>query len=770
MGKLLQILRFYSITLFLMVHIHASVSSPLPIDINSTISGAISVDSEISPHSNNKSEYYTFTLTEETNIVISMESDFYHKIYLLESNGTVIKEASKYDYLNDKIVMTLAQGSYIIDVTSVFSDNYGAFTLSLQESVIKTHVINMDTILDDEWTSSSGISPRSMQFANYYTFTLLQDTDILIDLEGTHPYVYLVDHNNTVIASAGTVGGGHAKIVTKLAAGTYMIDATKEYYSDSIGVYTLRFKTNNITTTQIELNSTIEDAWNLSSGVSPRSKQYTNYYTFTLDEAKDLFIGIQSNVAKEIYLLDENNILIQKTFANKDMFIHLEAGIYMIDVSSVWNTGNYTLTFRENIISNTLIDLNTTLQMAWNNTSGYSPLSHHYSNYYTFTLERYTEISIYLNVYNAALYLLDENGNKIPMIGGGNILATGLDAGTYIIDATQFSSMEQVYEITLKENIVKMQEITFNSIVESQWDEDDGISSKFYGYAKQFTFTLDKQTDIVIELNSTVDMNHLSLWHKENSSELLAFVYGNRMVISLEAGEYVVETGAGDLDIFLVGHFSLRIRENNFQKEPIVLNIPTLGEWTINSGVKRGDYTNQYVFSLAERTRVLITLKSQYSKYIKIDGESFYMHSEEDLLVYKVLDKGMYVVDISINDWNNPYQIGRYELLIEADVEHPSPINALITLNVGAHSTTITWEKGNDSTVGYKIYLNGTFITEVDASKNSYTLSGLNPESQYEYSVMAYNSAGESEAVKGQFTTKKDDFSWLIPINQMILN
>jgi hypothetical protein len=59
---------------------------------------------------------------------------------------------------------------------------------------------------------------------------------------------------------------------------------------------------------------------------------------------------------------------------------------------------------------------------------------------------------------------------------------------------------------------------------------------------------------------------------------------------------------------------------------------------------------------------------------------------------------------------------------------------------------------------------------DVDASQNSYVLGGLNPESEYKYSVVAYNSAGESEAVKGSFKTKKDDYAWLIPVQYNILN
>jgi len=774
---LFKLLRPLFLSFFFLIYLHASVVSPVAIDMNSTTTGMLTDESEISPNSHNASEYYTFTLGETKDIVINLDSDKYYKLYLLDINGSIIKEAGKYDSKNNKISMTLTKGSYMIDVTTVFNDQYFIFELSLKENKIETYSMSLETSVDGEWTSSAGLSPRSLQYSNYYTFTLLESTDIIIDLESTEdPFLYILDSNNSIVSSAGVNGCCHAKIVTTLKAGTYTIDATKAKINDRVGVYTLDFKTNSIATTEIDLNSSVDDIWSLSSGTSPRSKGYTNYYTFALDEEKDIFIDVDTDIFMTIYLLDENNTLIERTYSSTKMFVHLLAGQYTIDIttSNVNNTSDYTLRLKENIISNTLIDLNTSIHGEWNGTSGISSNSGKYSNYYTFTLNERKDIVITLPEANSCFYILDANGKRIEKYFDSSFQKTfiaSFDAGTYIIDATQYNNREEQYQLSVHENIIKNDVISLNSTINGEWVTSDGLSSYTHNYVKRYTFTLEKRTDIVIDLNSSIDSKILYLHDSHFRTNYN--MYGSyQRVNTLDAGTYIIDVTFRDIDKNKTGTFKLSLKENIIENKPILFNTLIKGSWTKISGSTGYGYgyKNQYTFVLTEKTNVNISLKSKYAAYIKLDWKGALKYNEEDLFFSMKLNKGTYTIDVIINSWNNPYQTGDYELLIEADVDAPLPTKNTNIESINIYSSVITWEKGSSDTVGYKVYLNDKLVANIDASENIYTLSGLNPESKYEYSVIAYNSGGESEAVSGSFKTKKDDYAWLIPVQYNILN
>ena len=107
---------------------------------------------------------------------------------------------------------------------------------------------------------------------------------------------------------------------------------------------------------------------------------------------------------------------------------------------------------------------------------------------------------------------------------------------------------------------------------------------------------------------------------------------------------------------------------------------------------------------------------------------------------------------------------------IPIDVDCPLAIKNLKIDSIHAYSLSIRWEEGSSDTVGYKIYLDGTLFTTIHADKNTYTLNGLDAHTNYFYNVVAYNSAGNSKAIGGCFKTKKDDFSWIVPLYYNILN
>ena len=768
MHKLLQLLRFFSVSFFFVIYGHASIITPIPIEMNSTVEGTLTSESETSPNSHNASEYYTFTLTEEKNVIISLESDIYYKFYLLDSNGSVIKEVSKYDYRNNKIVMTLAQGSYKIDVTTVFNDEFGSFDISLRENIITTSTITLDSIIEGEWTSSSGISPRSKKYTHYYSFTLTETTDILIEIDGYTNTLFLLDSNNSTLYRSTN------KIIQTLNPGSYTIDVTVgEGYSNHTGIFLLKFKENNIENNEIAINSMLNGDWKLDSGISPNSQQRANYYTFTLSESKNIVLKLESNVSGYMYLLDENGTIIERSYGNNIIIKTLNSGTYTIDVSVSSNNivGDYVLMLNENIISHSNIELNSTIEGQWSENSGYSPRTKNYTNYYTFTLNESRNILIEMSAASdEGFYILDENGTRIyPYRQFGRTFVKRLEAGTYMIDVTMYNNSDiGAYTLSLTENIIENKNINLNSSVSDIFSSNDGISENAYGngYAKKYTFKLDNVKDIVIDVNSSQN-----LFLFDSNGNMLDNGYG-RIVRTLNKGDYTIEVATKrnrELDSFV-----LTLRENMILSKPMILNQLTQGSWTAISGVSRyGNYIERYTFDIAETTEVSVQANSEFYHNIRLYSENSYAseNSWNDIgaHIQVVLEKGTYTIDIIIDVMNNIHQLGDYTLLVEADIETALPIENLKTESTNAFSSVITWEKGSNSTVGYKIYINGIFVVDVDESQNNYVLGGLNPENEYEYSVIAYNSAGESEAVGGIFKTKKDDFSWLVPIYHIIL-
>ena len=89
--------------------------------------------------------------------------------------------------------------------------------------------------------------------------------------------------------------------------------------------------------------------------------------------------------------------------------------------------------------------------------------------------------------------------------------------------------------------------------------------------------------------------------------------------------------------------------------------------------------------------------------------------------------------------------------------------------DIEAESAVIHWEGDINNVFGYKIYQNGILIDIVDSDVRSYKATGLAPNTEYSYTVIAYNGHGEHLIASVQFKTA-DNFGWLIPVYHMMLN
>lgn len=760
--------------------------STIPIDLNSTASGDWNQNSGISPRSETYANYYTFTLDEPKDVVIKLDSNAYANLYILDSNNSIIAEKSGF---NDTTIMyKLDKGTYTIDASSRYN-NIGTFELTLRENTIAATEIVLNSITDGEWYGNSGISPRSKHYTHYYTFTLAQKTDIVIDFSAStyHKKIYLLDSNGTILEE--TYGDETVTLKT-LNAGTYTIDATTDY-RNIIGSFTLRLKENIITSTPIELNSTKSGEWRISSGISPRSKKYANYYTFLLLDETDIIINIDtaSNENKEVYLLDVNGTIVKSLngYNKHRMVAKLQAGTYTIDLSSK-DLGNYTLGLYENIVSQTDIAINSTINGEWSPSSGFSSYSKNHTNYYIFTLEKSMEILIDLetDVYNS-LYLLDANGSLIK--SSSSSMVTSLSAGTYIIDVSFSESfMDETsgggigsYILHLKENLISNTKIEFDDTIDDALTNNSGKSTDNNRYINTYTFTLDKRTNIICDVNSSElelevrirDSNNNSVAYGESENHL------SRIVKTLNAGTYTIEVTTPSWEKE-EGNYTLQLRENIILDKDIIFNTPVSGEISISSGLYDANtYNDYYTFTLTKEQKVSLILKSDTQKSIYIsknNSDTDFPHwfieddssnQDKDANITRVLSAGTYKIKVEVNTYYE--ELGFYELEVLSDVSIPNQVSMLNTIKVKPYSATITWAANENNIVGYKIYQNGKLIANVAASVSSYTMDALGQDSHYTYSVVAYNSAGESEAVSGEFRTKKDDYAWLIPVYHGIL-
>ena len=232
-----------------------------------TVTGDWADDCESAVGARGYARYYTFTLAEESEVTITLESDTDPYLYLREG------EAKSGDFLheNDDIVLvtdtnsriqeTLAAGTYTIEATTYGFGETGSFTLTVSglgdvtmptppQEPMPTDDPCRETLSgagasNGMWASACESTTRVGSYARYYTFTLAGASEVTITLESdTDPYLYLRSgeakagaflHENDDLAPGTDT---NSRIQGTLVAGTYTIEATT-YSSGETGSFTL---------------------------------------------------------------------------------------------------------------------------------------------------------------------------------------------------------------------------------------------------------------------------------------------------------------------------------------------------------------------------------------------------------------------------------------------------------------------------------------------------------------------------------------------------
>ena len=206
--------------------------------------------------------YYTFTLSDESEVTIDLSSEVDTYLYLRDGSATSGAALHSNDDIgsgntDSRIVADLETGTYTIEATTYNEEAIGSFTLSVSGGGTQSPVAKgcnpasltlPVTRVSGTWADDCESEVSGRGYARYYSFTLTEQREVTIDLSSdVDTYLYLragrstsgtALHDNDDIESGNT----DSQIVATLSAGTYTIEATT-YSEDTTGGFTLSVST-----------------------------------------------------------------------------------------------------------------------------------------------------------------------------------------------------------------------------------------------------------------------------------------------------------------------------------------------------------------------------------------------------------------------------------------------------------------------------------------------------------------------------------------------
>ena len=343
------------------------------------------------------------------------------------------------------------------------------------------------------------------------------------------------------------------------------------------------------------------------SSVSGRG--YARYFSFTLAQGTEATIDLSSGVDAYLYLRQgsatsgrsmESNDDIESGNTDSRIVADLDAGSYTIEATtySEDTTGSFTLSVSAEGGTQTPVATGcdpaslslpaTGVTGSWADDCESSVSGRGYARYYSFTLAAETEVTIDLeSSVDTYLYLRDgsvtsgasveSNDDVLSGNTDSQIVAT-LSAGTYIIEATTYSeattgsftlSVSGGGSGTPSATGCNAASLTLPvSGVSGTWASDCESSVSGRGYARYYSFTLAAETEVTIDLESSVDTY---LYLRDGSVTSGASVESNDDVLSgntdsqieatLSAGTYIIEATTYAEDT--TGSFTLSVSTGN---------------------------------------------------------------------------------------------------------------------------------------------------------------------------------------------------------------
>ena len=329
--------------------------------------------------------YYSFTLDEEREVTIQLESDLDTFLYLREGearSGLPLHFNDDVESglnLNSQISETLAAGTYTIEATTYLAGQAGPFTLTVsgiggddgEATDTCGEAVTEDGATPGTWASACQSAVSNRGYARYFTFTLDEEREVTIDLESSvDTFLYLREgeaRSGTPLHFNDDVESGvilNSQISETLAAGTYTIEATT-YLAGQAGPFTLTLsgiggddggEATDTCGETITADGTTPGTWAAGCQSSVSDRGYARYFTFTLDQESALTIQLESDLDTYLYLrngaaltgaiLHENDDVESGINLNSQISETLAAGTYTIEATTylAGQAGPFTLT------------------------------------------------------------------------------------------------------------------------------------------------------------------------------------------------------------------------------------------------------------------------------------------------------------------------------------------------------------------------------------------------------------------------------------------
>ena len=465
------------------------------------------------------------------------------------------------------------------------------------------------------WTSSCNSTNRSGRYARFYSFTLSEAADVVIDLTSSvDPYMFLLNGSGTTasrLASDDDGGdGNNSRIKSSLAAGTYTIEATT-YASSRTGSFSLSVAVTEPCINQLgTLTGSVvkSGSWARGCDSDNRSGRYARYYTFNVPAQSEVEIDLASLgtpvMDTHLYLLSgagKTGSIVESDSndgpGNDGRIVRtLAPGTYTIEATT--NPSSTVGKFSLRVTAAALpcqISLGT-LEGAvvrdgiWSQECASENRSNRYARFYTFTLTSTETVRINLDstgspTVNTYLNLLsgsDVSGSVLASdddsgSGRNSYLLRRLTAGTYTIEATtDYSRRKGDFRLSVviagssSDCSVSSLGTIASDAREARvghWDRSCVSQNRSGKYARFYSFTVSGTKDVRIDLRSVDDPEVDTYLYLISGSSKTGTVLerdddggdgrNSRITRRLTSGTYTIE--ATTFSSAQVGNFSLAV-------------------------------------------------------------------------------------------------------------------------------------------------------------------------------------------------------------------
>ena len=478
--------------------------------------------------------FYSFTLGQRTEVQIDVTSTEDPYLFLLEGAGTDGKSLAENDDVvvdentNSRIVTTLSAGAYTIEATTYLTAQTGDFTLTISLPGVSGGsggsqlpppgssgpgspttdgcVVNLGALTGainrtGTWAFDCDSTNREGSYARFYTFVLAAETNMQVDLTSTDEDSYLF-----LLEGSGTDGTVLAKN-DDVVAGTNLNSQVSTTLP--AGTYTIEATT---------YGEEVSGEFDLTISI-----------TQTVEEVPDPCV----------------------TALETPTGVVTQAGSWADDCQATNRIGTY-------------------------------------ARFYTFTLGQDTDVQIDLmSAHDPYLFLLlgaGRNGNLVaqndditPAVDLDSRISMTLEAGTYTIEATTYNTWDTGdFTLTIvgpegastlaTDNCVEDIGTPGSAVTKSgSWTGVCDSTNRQGRFARFYTFNLDQETEVRIDLTSGQDPFLLLLEGSGTSGPVVAsnddivpnVNLDSRITDTLAAGSYTIE--ATTYDVGETGQFTLTL-------------------------------------------------------------------------------------------------------------------------------------------------------------------------------------------------------------------